>query len=246
MCHNNMVPTDINARKLISKSISHNFSRLDSILYLFHQNKIEITPQHYLLISKHYLAQKEYEKLYQLTLFLINEQKTISFDALKVLIEKFFVNEKEKSLHLFDVLIENDYEIEFDIKMKFIDELLKLKDIERFESIFSLILDKNQIGNLDNLWSLLLSHNQLKYIEKLLNYMIERKIEPDSVLLSSFLLILLPKESEKTMSFVDEMFHQGMNINSIIFDSLESYFLKNRSFSTLNKLKKIRTEQENQ
>ena len=98
MCNNNMIPNDINSRKLLSKTLSLDFSKIDIILPLYHKNKIDITPEHYLLIEKKFSQEKQHEKLFDLFLYLINKKKIIGSRSLKSLVKKFLKEEKEKCI----------------------------------------------------------------------------------------------------------------------------------------------------
>jgi hypothetical protein len=49
---------------------------------------------------------------------------------------------KWKAIKLFDLSIQNEFKIEFDLKLIFINRFLTLKDSERFQILFSLIVEK--------------------------------------------------------------------------------------------------------
>jgi pentatricopeptide repeat protein len=246
MVSNKMTPEESNSRKILSLFLKYHFSKIDQLLAIYHENQMNITNQHYLTITKKYLNLKNYDKLYELFLELIEKRKSIEHVALKSLVVHLFPTQKEKAIKLFDLLIQNEFEIEFDLKLIFINRFLTLKDSERFQILFSLIVEKNEIGNLDNLLDLLLSYNQVKHVEILLNYMIERKIEPDSVHLTSFLISTLDSEPFSVVSIIENMVRQGMTISPITFNSMEAFLINYKQFGLVTKMRMIRAEYEKQ
>jgi pentatricopeptide repeat protein len=246
MVSNKMTPEESNSRKILSLFLKYHFSKIDQLLAIYHENQMNITNQHYLTITKKYLNLKNYDKLYELFLELIEKRKSIEHVALKSLVVHLFPTQKEKAIKLFDLLIQNEFEIEFDLKLIFMNRFLTLKDSERFQILFSLIVEKNEIGNLDNLLDLLLSYNQVKYVKILLNYMIERKIEPDPVHLTSFLISTLDSEPFSVVSIIENMVRQGMAISPITFNSMEAFLINYKQFGLVTKMRMIRAEYEKQ
>jgi pentatricopeptide repeat protein len=242
MVSNKMTPEEKISRKILSLFSKYHFSKMDQLLTIYHENKMDISNQHYLTITKKYLKLNNYEKLYELFLELIEKRKSLEHIALKSLVDHMFKNQNENVLKLFDLLIQNEYKFEYDLKLIFMNRFLTLKDSERFQILFSFIVEKNEIGNLDQLLNLLLSHNKVSHVEILLYYMIDRKIDPDPVHLTSFLISIIHSNPESAVSMIEKIFHQGMTITPITFNSLEAFLLNDKQFDLTTKIKRIRAQ----